>query len=286
MKEQFYLKHIVGVIGKDVSSNPSVAVYNAGFASIGLDDWHCITLPVLDGCLEGATQGLKAFVTMRGLNCFAPYTIEIMKYLDVVSDSAKLHGAANVITDFGNYTVGDNTDGEAFMMSLKADAIDVRGRKVVVLGAGGTARAICVELGLAGVAGITVVNRSRARAEELLALLRENTDVAASYAEWNGTYTVPEETDIVINATPVGLYPKADDMPDVALDSIGQTMFVQDIIPCPLETALIRVMRRRGVSCATGGKMLVNQAALNIKKWSGMEPNITAMYDALEKASS
>ena len=281
MKEQFYLEHIVGVIGKNISSDPSAVIYNAAFASLGLDDWRCVMLPVDADKLEDAIRGLRAFKTLRGFSCLAPHTVEVMKYLNVIENHAKRIGAVNVITDFGDYSVGDNTSGKGFMMSLAENGVSVAGKRIVVLGAGGTARAICVELGFAGAAEITVVNRSRSRAEQLLEVLREHTGVQANFVEWCGTYSIPKGTDIVVNATPVGLYPKIEEMPDVDTDSFGTTMFVQDTIPSPLDTMLIREMRSRKIPCATGAGMLINQAALNVKLWSGLEPDKNVMYKAL-----
>ena len=95
---------------------------------------------------------------------------------------------------------------------------------------------------------------------------------------------MPADADIVVNATSVGLYPDVNALPNIDLDSILPTMFVQDVIPNPTETALIREMRRRGIPCATGAGMLVEQAALNIEMWTGRKPDKAVMYHALEEA--
>lgn len=158
----------------------------------------------------------------------------------------------------------------------------------MVFGAGGAARAICVEMGLAGVADITIVNRAQDRplGDALMAILRENTKTTCRYIDWEGPFSIPEDTDIVVNATSVGLYPDVDAIPNIDLDSIKPTMFVQDVIPNPTESALIKEMRRRGIPCATGAGMLINQAALNIEMWTGLKPDKDVMYKALEEALS
>ena len=102
--------------------------------------------------------------------------------------------------------------------------------------------------------------------------------------DWVGEYSIPAGTDIVVNATPVGLYPNVDELPKIALDSITPDMFVQDIIPNPTQTALVKEMRRRGIPCATGAGMLINQAALNIEMWTGRKPDRSVMLQALEEA--
>lgn len=285
MKEQNYLDHLVGVFGQPVAENPGVVIQDAAFQALGLERWHFLTLDVDKDQLENAINGLKAF-KMRGINCTIPHKIEVMKYLDEISESAKLIGAVNMIVNDNGRLFGENTDGKGFMMSLASNGVDVKGKKAVVFGAGGAARAICVEMGLAGVADITIVNRAQDRhlGDALMEILRANTKTEVRYIDWDGPFTIPEGTDIVVNATSIGLYPNVDAMPNIDFDSIKPTMFVQDVIPNPTETAFIKEMRRRGIPCATGAGMLINQAALNIEMWTGLKPDKQIMYKALEEA--
>lgn len=285
MKEQNYLDHLVGVFGQPVAENPGVVIQDAAFQAMGLERWHFLTLDVDKDKLGDAINGLKAF-KMRGINCTIPHKIAVMDYLDEISHSAKLIGAVNMIVNDNGRLFGENTDGKGFMMSLESNGIDVKGKKVVVFGAGGAARAICVEMGLAGAADITIVNRAQDRhlGDALMEILRKNTQTEVRYIDWEGYYSIPEGTDIVVNATSVGLYPNVDEMPKIDLDSIKPTMFVQDVIPNPTETALIKELRRRGIPCATGAGMLINQAALNIEMWTGRKPDKEVMYRALEEA--
>lgn len=287
MKEQNYLDHLVGVFGQPVAENPGVVIQDAAFEAMGLERWHFLTLDVDKDKLEDAIRGLKAF-KMRGINCTIPHKIEVMKYLDEISESARLIGAVNMIVNDNGHLFGENTDGKGFMMSLASNGIDVKGKKAVVFGAGGAARAICVEMGLAGAADITIVNRAQDRAlgDALMEIIRNNTKAQVRYVDWDGPFSIPEGTDIVVNATSVGLYPDVDAIPNIDLDSIKPEMFVQDVIPNPTESALIKEMRRRGIPCATGAGMLINQAALNIEMWTGRGPDKEVMYKALEEALS
>lgn len=287
MKEQNYLDHLVGVFGQPVAENPGVVIQDAAFEAMGLERWHFLTLDVDKDKLEDAVKGLKAF-KMRGINCTIPHKIEVMKYLDEISESARLIGAVNMIVNDDGRLFGENTDGKGFMMSLASNGIDVKGKKAVVFGAGGAARAICVEMGLAGAADITIVNRAQDRAlgDALMEIIRNNTKAQVRYVDWDGPFSIPEGTDIVVNATSVGLYPDVDAIPNIDLDSIKPEMFVQDVIPNPTESALIKEMRKRGIPCATGAGMLINQAALNIEMWTGREPDKEVMYKALEEALS
>ena len=287
MKEQNYLDHLVGVFGQPVAENPGVVIQDAAFEAMGLERWHFLTLDVDKDKLEDAIRGLKAF-KMRGINCTIPHKIAVMDYLDEISESARLIGAVNMIVNDDGHLFGENTDGKGFMMSLESNGVDVKGKKVVVFGAGGAARAICVEMGLAGVADITIVNRAQDRplGDALMAILRENTKTQCRYVDWEGVFDIPAGTDIVVNATSVGLYPDVDVMPNINLDTITKEMFVQDVIPNPTETALIKELRRREIPCATGAGMLINQAALNIEMWTGQKPDKQVMYKALEDALS
>ncbi len=287
MKEQNYLDHLVGVFGHPVAENPGVVIQTAAFEAMGLERWRYLTLDVEKDQLGNAIAGLKAF-GMRGINCTIPHKIAVMEYLDEISESAKLIGAVNTIVNDDGRLFGENTDGKGLLMSMESNGVDVRGKKMVIFGAGGASRAICVEMALAGVADITLVTRVHGRPlrEELAQILRRNTSAVVHCSDWEGPYAVPADTDIVVNATPVGLYPDVDDIPNIDLDSLTPDMFVQDVIPNPTETGLVKEMRRRGIPCATGAGMLVNQAALNIEMWTGQKPDREVMHRALEEALS
>ena len=227
MKEQNYLDHLVGVFGQPVAENPGVVIQDAAFQALGLERWRFLTLDVDKDQLGNAINGLKAF-KMRGINCTIPHKIEVMKYLDEISESARLIGAVNMIVNDNGRLFGENTDGKGFMMSLQTSGVDVKGKKTVVFGAGGASRAVCVEMGLAGVGSITIVNRPNDRdlGDALVEILRKNTKAEIFYEDWNGKFAIPAGTDIVVNATSVGLYPDVDAMPDIDLDTITKEMFV------------------------------------------------------------
>lgn len=164
--------------------------------------------------------------------------------------------------------------------------MDPRGKRVVVLGAGGASRAICVELALAGASKLTIVNvpRDAHLAESLVKTLRDGTRVEVEYVAWADRYAVPAGTDILVNATSIGLYPNVNDKPNLDYDSIGPGVYVQDVIPNPAFTPFLQEAERRGLRWQSGLQMLVNQAALNITMWTGKQPNKDVMRKALEAA--
>lgn len=283
--EQNYLDNLVGVFGHPVSENPGVVIQEAAFKDLGLKNWRFLTIDVAPEDLEDAVRGLKAF-KMHGANTTIPHKIEILKYLDEVAPSAEIIGAVNTIINKDGKLRGENTDGKGFMMALESGDVDPKGKNVVILGAGGAARAISVELALAGTKKITIVNRPEDEklASSLVDRLREKTKVEVSYVKWESTYNIPEDTDILVNATPIGLYPNMDEKPDIDYDSLKENMYVQDVIPNPAFTPFLKEADKRGIKYQTGLHMLVNQAALNITMWTGKDPNKEVMREALLEA--
>jgi len=286
MKEQNYLDCLVGVFGHPAAENPGVVIQEAAFRDMGLDLWRFLTIDVDPDRLEDAIKGLKAF-KMRGINCTIPHKINVLRYLDELSESARLIGAVNMIVNTDGHLFGENTDGKGFMESLRDNGVDPVGKKIVILGAGGAARAISVELSLAGAGHITIVNRPEdaALAESLMQLLKKIAE-KSEFVTWDHTYAVPADTDILVNATPIGLYPNVDEIPNVELDTILPSMFVQDVIPNPAVTPFLRAAKARGARWNTGTGMLINQAAINIEMWTGKKPDKAVMLRALQEALS
>ena len=284
MKEQNYLDSLVGVFGHPAAENPGVVIQEAAFRALGLKLWRFLTIDVDPDKLEDAIKGLKAF-KMRGINCTIPHKLNVIPYLDELSESARLIGAVNTIVNTDGWLFGDNTDGKGFMESLQENGVDPKGKKVVILGAGGAARAVSVELSLAGAGSITIVNRPEDAplAKSLMELL--NRIIPNNrFVTWDHTFAVPADTDILVSATSIGLYPNIDDIPNIELDTILPTMFVQDVIPNPAITPFLRAAQARGARWNTGAGMLINQAALNIEMWTGLKPDKKIMYQALQEA--
>jgi shikimate dehydrogenase len=277
-----YKAELVGVFGHPVAENPTVVMQEAGFQALQLN-WRYLTIEVLPQDLGTAMQGMRAF-NMKGINLTIPHKVEVLKFLDEVKPDAALMGAVNTVVRAGNKLVGENTDGKGFMQALTQDAkVDPKGKKVLVLGAGGAARSITVELALAGAQKITIVNRSAERGKVLTELINTKTPAKASFIAWNGTYSIPEDTDILVNATSIGLAPLSCEKPDVDYGSILPGMLVCDVIPAPM-TPFLKEAQKRGAKTLDGLGMLVYQGAIGFKLWTGLEAPVEAMYRALSKA--
>ena len=153
----------------------------------------------------------------------------------------------------------------------------------MLFGAGGAARAIAVELALAGASKLTIVNRSESRGRELAALINEKTKAKADFVLWNKTYKLDPKTDIVVNATSIGLFPDVEARLDIDASTIGADMIVADVIPNPPRTLLIRDAEARGARTLDGLGMLVNQGVVSIRHWFGIDVQPSVMRRKLEE---
>jgi shikimate dehydrogenase len=252
----------------------------AAFAHHGLP-WRYVNMEVTPEDLGDAVRGARA-MGFRGFNCSLPHKVTVIPHLDGLGESAALMGAVNCVVRRDGKLIGENTDGKGFLKSLET-AIDPRDKSVVLFGAGGAARAIAVEMGLAGVKGITIVNRSEARGTSLVALLRDKLKLDAELVVWNSSYAVPPGTDIVINGTSIGLYD-----PDARLDldpgSLKPGMVVADVVFNPVRTRFLEDASARGCVALDGLGMLVNQGIVGVHYWTGLVPDAEVMRRALESA--
>jgi shikimate dehydrogenase len=267
-------------MSQGAAGNPTVAMVEAAFAHHGLP-WRYVNMEVTPEDLGDAVRGARA-MGFRGFNCSLPHKVTVIPHLDGLGESAALMGAVNCVVRRDGKLIGENTDGKGFLKSLET-AIDPRDKSVVLFGAGGAARAIAVEMGLAGVKGITIVNRSEARGTSLVALLRDKLKLDAELVVWNSSYAVPPGTDIVINGTSIGLYD-----PDARLDldpgSLKPGMVVADVVFNPVRTRFLEDASARGCVALDGLGMLVNQGIVGVHYWTGLVPDAEVMRRALESA--
>ncbi len=277
-----YRYELVGVLGYPVAENPTCVMQDAAFAELGLQ-WRYLTMEVRSEDLPDAMRGVRA-LGMRGVNLTIPHKVAVMALLDEIASDAKLIGAVNTVRREGDRLIGENTDGKGFLRGLRESGVDPRGRRIVVLGAGGAARAITVELALAGAAELIVVNRSAERGRGLVADLETRTGASARFQPWNATVAIGPETDVLVNATSIGLYPDVDAMPAVDLKSARSDLLVCDVIPNPPETRLVLSARAQGLRTLTGLPMLVYQGTIGFEMWTGRPAPEAAMKRALEQA--
>ena len=274
-----FVSVLTGSFSTPAGDNPTVAMMEAAYRHHGLDARY-INCEVPPELLGDAVLGSRAMGWV-GFNCSLPHKVAVVPHLDGLAKSAEIIGAVNCAVKVGDRMVGENTDGQGFLSSLRT-LIDPAGRAIVVLGAGGAARAIAVEAALAGAATITIVNRDKTRGEVLVDLIGACTPAAARLTVWSESYEIPGNTDIVVNATPIGMFPDVNGLPDIRLDSLLPGMVVADVVPNPPVTRLLKSAQERGCTALDGLGMLVNQGAINMRLWTGVDPNREVMRRTLE----
>ena len=280
MSEGNFLHELVGSMSQGAAGNPTVVMIEAAFAHHHLH-WRYVNMEVTPEDLGAAVRGTMA-MGFRGFNCSLPHKVTVIPHLDGLGESAAVMGAVNCVVRRGDKFIGENTDGKGFLKSLAA-VIDPKGRSVVLFGAGGAARAIAVELGLAGTRKITIVNRSESRGAELVGLLRDKLNLDAELVVWRGDYSIPAGTEIVINGTSIGLY---DANARLALDlhTLQPGMVVADVVFSPVRTRLLDDAAGRGCRAVDGLGMLVDQGVIGVQYWTGIDPDAAVMRAALESA--
>ncbi len=272
------IQEIVCVFGQPVAGNPTQYIIEKAFAKAGLDGAY-LTLEVAPIDLADAVRGLRA-MGFRGCNLTIPHKVAVLRHLNRLSEAAQLMGAVNCVNRVGEELVGDNTDGKGFVQSLR-ELADPAGKSIVLLGAGGAARAIGIELALAGAGRITIVNRTLPRGEELAQLIREKVSIPAQ--PWPGkasstcrrkwTWCQRDEHRPGRRAARVPL----------DTGTLTPTMVVADVVFNPPDTRLLRDARRAGCRTLDGLGMLVNQAVICFKIWTGVEPDRELMRESLEE---
>ncbi len=278
-----YKAELVAVLGQPVAENPTGVMQEAAFAASGLN-WRYLNLEVPPEQLANAVTGMRA-LGFKGFNLTIPHKVAVIPHLDALSMEAQLIGAVNTVRCENGRLIGENTDGKGFLRALRQDAgIDPAGKRVALLGAGGAARAIAAEMLLAGAAGLTVLNRGVERGQSMVEHLKQAASGDIGFIPWEGTFLVPSDADILVNATSVGLYPRGNAMPDISLAAAKQDLLVADVVFNPPVTALLKLARDRALPVLDGLSMLVYQGVIGFELWTGRQAPEVVMKSALRRA--
>jgi len=275
-----FLADLTGSFATSAAQNPTVQLMEAAYQH---DHVNCryINCEVPPGNLADAVRGAVGMGWL-GFNCSIPHKVAILEFLDELAPSAAIIGAVNtVINDNGRLT-GENTDGQGFLKSLR-EVTDPAGQEVVIFGAGGAARAIAVESALGGARSVTIVNRTPGKGEELAALIEERTPATGAYLPWSAGFSLPPTAGIIVNATSIGFHPNADATLDVDVKTFLPHMVVADVVANPPQTRWLTAAAGAGCTTLTGLGMLVNQALINGKLWTGIDLSADIMRRELEQ---
>jgi shikimate dehydrogenase len=270
---------VFGIIGDPVEHSLSPAMHNAAFEKLCLDNIYVPFLVKAEE-LEDAIKGAHS-MGIKGLNVTIPHKTEVINYLDYLDIAAGLIGAVNTIEFGENGAVGHNTDGIGAVRAIE-EITSVKNKKFLILGAGGAARAVSFQLFLSGAKSLTISNRTVEKAEVLREDLVEKLDNDVKVIDMG--FELEQElkdTDILINTTPIGMYPNINQKPLITADMIHKGLIVNDIVYNPLKTGLILEAEKAGAKTIYGIKMLMYQGIESFKIWTGIEPPIEVFEKAL-----
>jgi shikimate dehydrogenase len=271
----------VAVFGDPVEGNPTSIMQNAAFEHAGLD-WRYLDIRVTAEDLPKAITAARV-LGFGGLNCTIPHKVAVIPLLDGLEPSSEISGAVNtIVRQPDGRLIGSNTDGSGFVWSIRDSGYDPKGLDVVLLGAGGAARAVAVELALAGAKRVTIANRTAPNRQELVGILDSKTSVEAVALPWEGTLAVPP-CDVLVDCTPVGMGvgAAAEAYVDVDLSALSSDTVICDLNPETSESAFLRLAAGRGHRTLDGLGMLARQGAAGFKAWTGHEAPLDVMIKAL-----
>jgi shikimate dehydrogenase len=273
--------HVVGVMGYPVEHSLSPAMHNAAFEALNMD-WIYVPLLTPPEHVQDAVAGLRA-MSFRGANITVPLKELIPPLMDELSEVAKQIGSVNTVCCRADGTLyGTSTDGIGFLRSLEAEEVEVgEDLAVVLLGTGGSARAVANALIQVG-ARVTVVSRHRDRAAQMLWELGAEAH-ALQYHD-PAVVRVMRDAQLLVNTTPLGLYPNVDEMPPIPLEGLHPDMLVYDLIYNPPVSKLLHEAQERGCRIMNGVKMLVYQGAESFRLWTGQYPPVDVMEQVVRKA--
>lgn len=270
---------LLALLACPASGNPLQYMTEQAIARLDLD-WRFLTFEVSPENLADAVRGIRA-LGFRGAQCADPHKQAVLPLLDRVTDTAAAVGAANFIFREENSLVGDNTEGRGAVQAIRA-SFDLAGKRATILGAGRFARATAVELAAAGVAGVTIVNRTESRAADLAAMLAEKYSLPAEAAAWQGEFVIPAETDVLIHATSVETDAEDAGVP-IAFDSLRPNLLVVDATANAPRTRLLDEAKKVGCPTLDGLTIFIEQTALGFKAWTGVEADRQLLREAAEE---
>lgn len=266
------MKKLFAVLGDPIGHSLSPFMHNDLFSYYKIDA-HYHPFLVKQEQLEDAVKGLKA-IGVAGFNVTVPHKSAIIPFLDGIDDLAKEIGAVNTVVNENGRLIGYNTDGPGFLEGIKRHIPSLSGKRILIIGAGGAARAIYFTFLKSNPETVDICNRSITRAEKLVKECTSSIMTNAFCLE--KAQNQLNKYDIIVQATPIGMFPKTMDQP-FSPNNIKEKVLVCDIIYNPLETKFLQEAKQNGAKVQNGIDMFVYQGALAFLKWTGIAPNIDQM---------
>lgn len=269
----------LGIIGYPIGHSLSPLMQNAAINEAGLS-YRYTAMPVHPEDLQSAILGLKA-LHFRGFNVTIPHKVNIIPFLDQIDEDAKMIGAVNTVSIEDGRLLGYNTDFCGFIADLENHDFTVERKHAVLLGAGGSARAVLWGLISGGVKSLTVGVRSIERANSVVSIFKSLIDIDVFHWEDPNFQMRLQDADLLINTTPLGMSPNFDQVPPVNWIFVRQNAFVCDLIYNPASTKFLELAKKNGNRTMNGMGMLVEQGAASLKIWSGISVSTKVMMEVL-----
>ena len=283
------LDTVVGLIGWPTSHSISPIMHNQAFHAVGLKNWCYVPMPVSPTPttrIKEAVLGLRA-LGCRGANVTVPYKEKVIPYLDNLSDEAQAIGAVNtIVVEKNGKLCGHNTDARGFLADLDEHQVSLKNSRALVLGAGGSSRAIVYALLMSGCSEVAILNRTEAKALELADRYKKYFPHKAILGQQLSEENIRHAQDfhLVVNTTSVGLGHQSDEMPWFSSVAFAPNQVVYDLIYNPPTTTLLKHAHKHGATTISGLGMLVHQGALAFSLWTGLKAPIQAMKQAAYQA--
>jgi shikimate dehydrogenase len=275
---------IFGIFGRPVAHTLSPLMHNAAFDALGLP-YRYVPFEVHPDRLQAAVKGIIP-LGILGLNVTIPHKEAILPFLDQIDEEAKRIGAVNTIEVASDRLIGHNTDGRGFLESLRERGVDLSGKRVILLGAGGAAKAVAVTLAQQPISEMVIVARTAARGKALadrLATFTPRLRISLRGTEFGPDFSSQSDRPtLLVNTTPLGL--KQGDPPPFPLHLLDPGWSVTDLIYRPQETPLLAAAKKGGAAVIPGLGMLLHQGALAFEIWTRQKAPLSVMRQALEEA--
>lgn len=276
---------VLGIFGHPVEHSLSPLMHNTAFQQLKLD-YSYVPFPVHPDRVGEAVAAIRA-LSLRGVNVTIPHKQSVIPFLDELSPEARIIGAVNTIVNCEGHLKGYNTDGQGFVRSLKEDAgTDPVDKTIILLGAGGSARGVGVQLALAGAQKLYLVNRTPEKAEEIAQVIRDNSAAQAEVLPWTreALDQAMGMAQVLVNTTPIGMFPYYASVPPIVTELFKPGLLVADLVYNPVETGLLTAAAEKGCTTLSGLSMLLYQGAIAFELWTGQPAPVTIMQEVLRRS--
>lgn len=270
---------VVGVIGHPIEHSMSPPMHNNAFKELNMD-YVYVAFHVLPENIKKLIESCKT-LDIKGLNVTIPHKTSVIPFLDEIDPTAKKIGAVNTIQFKNGIAKGFNTDGIGAIKSIQ-EYTTLKGKNILIIGAGGASKAISFTLINENINSLVIANRSKENACNLIENIRMQCDFEEiSYVDIKDSSELIDDVDIIINTTPIGMYPKHEVEPPIKTDKINEKHIVMDVIYNPLETVLLKEARLNGATTINGTSMLINQGLESFEIFTACKASYKSFEEAL-----